>query len=337
MFKYKKFVSHIIFENFTIKSHSHNLLTSLLSKPLDWEYIKTACNHYHLQPAFSHILTAVKEQKKLKKMILLQTIIKKVFFSPASWLSLSKKLVRSAMRRLSLQRRGCLISFIGVPGTGKTTLTRELLHQYEPITSFFHGQSGYYFGWEPFSWYSKILSTLLKRRNRKIFDYVNDQKFEQEEINITFKKKIFMELLFVYNYLEYIQRYLFVIYPLLRKNKLVVTDRYFYDIYSQYIYAPKSLTLKLLMRTFPKPDYLFILTADTKTICSRGKNHLIYSTIKKQSMRQPTDPAIIEIQKRRYETIKNMFAAEEIDTEQDKITNSRKIIQKSWETIATKK
>ncbi len=326
-------VSHIIFENHVIKPQDAVLITFLVSKQLDWMYIKTVCKQYHLQPGFSHIIDSIKRREKLNYKILLQTIIRKISLTPSSWPFIWRKIITSSARRLSLKRRGCLISFIGVQGTGKTTLTRELLRTYEPITSFFNGQQGYYFGWEPFTWYSRILSVLLKKSNTQIFESVNKQPIGQVNTKPGIKKATFLNILFIYNYVEYIQRYLFCIYPQLRKNKLMVTDRYFYDLYSQYTSASESRVLGLLLKLFPKPDHLFVLTAETNTILGRGKDPHVYSAIKKDPIRPVVNPLILETQKRKYESLRRMFGGEQINTEQDRITNCKTIIQKSWKTL----
>ena len=143
------------------------------------------------------------------------------------------------------------------------------------------------------------------------------------------------EIFFICNYIEYLIRYLFVIYPQLRKNKLVVTDRYFYDLYGQYNNSEKSSFLPKLLLYFPKPDYTFVLDAPLDSIIKRDKNtKVMHKDVKKDKIRTVHDRDYLLKQKRRYDFILKKIKANLIDTNEKLIINKRKIIKFSWKTIS---
>lgn len=316
--------AHIIFENYIIKEYERNILVNLLKKKLDKGYINNTVRKSGFKKTFDHIIkTTIKNQQPRKRKLQLQ-LIKKLIKTPIAWPSTSVKALRFLLRKTSLKRKGCLIALIGVNGSGKTTLARKTLEQYKPLSSFFNGQFGYYFGWEPYSWYTKMISKAMKKKNRKVF----------QEMNKKEKRSIFKELVFIYNYLEYLHRYLFVIYPKLRKNKLVITDRYFYDIYGQYTYAPKSTILKSLFSIYPKPDYLFVLHATAKTVRTRDKETRIFSKLKKSSKRESININILQSQIDRYKYLNMYLHGELLNTESNIQENIKQIMEKTWKTLA---
>ena len=96
---------------------------------------------------------------------------------------------------------GKFIVLEGIDGSGKTTLANETLRSYEPITKFFHGQKGYYYGWDPFLPLTKALSRAAKKKN--IYQQLN-----QHPQKIDLKK----EAIVLYNFVEYLARYFCHIY-----------------------------------------------------------------------------------------------------------------------------
>ncbi len=314
--------AHVIYENYDIDKNTKKILSKLIKNNLNWDYIKKS------EIDIGYIINCIKNNKQPNTLSLIIKTIKKLLLTPKSWIPVKLKILRAIIRTISPIRKGCLIALIGVNGSGKTTLARKTLEKYKSTTKFFNGQYGYYFGWEPFSFYAKFISNLLKRRNKKIFNDINYKKKQTKN-----KFSIFKELIFVYNYLEFIQRYLFKIYPKLRKNKLVITDRYFYDMYPQYEYAKKSLLLKFLFFIYPKPDFLFILNAPVEIVQNRGKDTKVFSKIKKSSKRGLIDKIILKEQIRKYTELKKSVNGTIINTNQDIDTNTDQIIQTTWKKL----
>ena len=225
----------------------------------------------------------------------------------------------------NIRRKGCLIVLVGVNGAGKTTLAKELLKSYKPITDFFNGQKGYYFGWNPFLPTTKLLSGVLKLKKKKIFD--------EKENEIYLKPKnisLFSEFLFVYNYFEYLGRYLFHIYPALRRGELIICDRYFYDMKGQY--NSKSFILPILLKSFPKANSLFILQARPSILSKRGKDNLsISGDVKGQRKKRSFENLII--QNYNYVELLQDIDGNVIDSEKQIVDNIAEVINQTSEMI----
>ena len=76
-------------------------------------------------------------------------------------------------------------------------------------------------------------------------------------------------------------------------------DRYFYDMYAHYDYASRSKVFKLLMKLFPKPDYLFFLDVGAETAKKR---------------KPEMDKELLEIHSQRYLELMSLVRAKRIDT-----------------------
>jgi len=154
-----------------------------------------------------------------------------------------------------------------------------------------------------------------------------------KEKNKTFS--VFQECLFLYNYIDYLLRYFVQIYPKLRKREIVITDRYFYDIYGQYPYAENSLIVEYLIKMFPKPDQTFILDADIETIMKRGKTKTNIGEYKKkvEEQRKVKSQYYLKGQRRRYKEIENLLEIKIINTEQDAIKVKQEIVGLVWHKI----
>ena len=81
------------------------------------------------------------------------------------------------------------------------------------------------------------------------------------------KKRILCFLRDITYVLDAYTRYLFYIVPSLIKGEVVITDRYAYDILLNEGYY--GLTKFLLLRLYPKPDYLFYLYHDPEVLILR--------------------------------------------------------------------
>jgi len=320
--------AHCIFENLIFKDYQMERIRELLGKKLNKNYINERLNHYGWKKEFHHVVNCVNKNKQPKKSKLILKFITHSIKKPNSWTPILLKLKNIIFRKINLRRKGCLISLIGVNGSGKTTLANEVLKAYRPLTDSVSGQKGYYFGWVPFTPWAKFLSNKLKKNYVKLFREINETKKIKRNI-------IKDEIFFICNYIEYLIRYLFVIYPQLRKNKLVVTDRYFYDLYGQYNNSEKSSFLPKLLLYFPKPDYTFVLDAPLDSIIKRDKNtKVMHKDVKKDKIRTVHDRDYLLKQKRRYDFILKKIKANLIDTNEKLIINKRKIIKFSWKTIS---
>jgi len=316
-------IAHCIFENFEFKDYQLKIVKNLLSMPLDICYIKNRVKAYGWKNEFKYVINKIKNDGPLSKMYFIRKFMIKVLFSPKEYYVILKKIIKIILRKLNLRRKGFLISLIGVNGSGKSTLLNGLLEKYHPLTNSVSGQMGYYFGWYPFTPLSKLLSKVLKKKKKELFKEVNKEKKETNNFSIT------QEILFLFLFIEFYIRYWCEVYPSLRKNKLVITDRYFYDLYTQYKYGEKSVILPYLFILFPKPDCVFILDAPADVLVSRGKVN------EKRNVKSIEN---LKLQRRKFTKLSkksNGFMI--LDTNEGIAKNRHTILKNTWKRVIQKK
>ena len=115
-------------------------------------------------------------------------------------------------------------------------------------------------------------------------------------------------------------RYMKDVYPHLRRNELVICDRYFYDLYGQYPYSERSIVLKVL--PIPKPDKLFLLDAAVDAVMKRDKGGKDVRVV------QPREK--LEGQRRRYLSAGQKYGAVVLNAEENFAENISTIIMKTW-------
>ena len=341
-------IAHILFENFTIGPKEVKYIAACLieknnkkGSEINYRYINKQLNQFGWKKEFYYLFNKfnknkVEVGKKVSFTMIIKSYFKAILKQPLIIPHLTKRVIKLIGNRISLKRKGTLIALIGVNGSGKTTTTELLKEELKLLATFFHVPiEGYYFGWRPFSPIAKLLSRIMKKKKtfKKIAEQEGITKKEEKENEKKGKKlSMFQEGLFLYNFMEYLLRYWIQIYPKLRKREIIITDRYFYDIYGQYPYAEKSILIKNLMKLFPKPDKTFILDADIETIMKRGKTNKEYETTKTKlkEERKIKSKNYLEGQRKRYKEINKIIKSIIITTEEDKIETTRKITNKIW-------
>jgi len=251
--------AHIVFENFKIteKEKKYFFVLNLQQqlKINNWEY------------GFWKVMSKGSSESSISLLLIAQIWIRKLLKESATLWYITKKSFLKAGRFFSFKRKGLLISLVGVNGSGKTTTSKKILETYSPITSHLgKRQHYYYFGWHPEFFVTKAISSLFRKKEKKIFQELNVLKTAP-------RFSLFQEILFLYIFLEFYYRYFKHVFPKLGKGDLVVTDRYFYDIYGQYPYAKNSLLLPHLIVLFPKPDFLYVLDAPLTELQKREKTN----------------------------------------------------------------
>ena len=263
--------AHVLLENYYVRKYDKQIFEHVLSKKLDWNYINKQLFCYRLKKGTFELIENMKKARKFPhkvpkktllkanlKAILLRHPVRNKFF-------LAKQFVQFFTKRLSLRRKGLLIVFEGVNGTGKSTLSKQTVESYEKIEeklTLKHFR--YYFGWVPIIPITKWLSKITRKKQIYKKAAASEKKLP--------RFSLFYELLFLYVFLEDLVRYLVHVRPKLRKRWLVVSDRYFYHMWGQYPYSENSRIMKKLLRLFPKPDVVFLLETDLNTLSKRRKD-----------------------------------------------------------------
>ncbi len=294
--------THVLFENFAISERERKYVNFVkINKEIDWK------------KEFNSFKRSFITGKRIPKRAILNCYIKRTGLREA--LYLFTKFMRLILRKLNLRRRGTLISLIGVNGAGKSTITSEVVRELGPLMKFLHIKAHKkYFGWQPFTPWAKMLSKKMKKK--KVFK----SRVEDKEVK---GFSLFQEGLFLYNFVEYLFRYWINIYPKLRKGHVVITDRYFYDLYGQYPYATRSVVINLLMLLFPKPDKTFVLDAPTQELLHREKEG---------EERKIKSVSYLESQRRRYLSLGYPV----INTGCGLYDSVKEIVNKSWKKIIWK-
>jgi thymidylate kinase len=345
-------LAHALFENFQVSQPHLDLIKSLLSSNLNQDYLNHQLKGLFWKKEFFGLLKRIKNlpvhQKILiiPKSLILSVYLKSSLSGHLPVVHLLSKAFQSISRKISLRRRGTLIALVGVNGSGKTTLAHNLQRDLSPLAKFLHVRSiYYYFGWKPFTPWAKIISFLLK--DKKTFrqltekdDIAKKDEIKNGDSTVTVKEKtevkfsFFHEAIFCYNYLEYLARYIFQVYPRLRKGDIIVSDRYFYDLYGQYPYSSHSRTIRLLISLFPRPDKTCILDTDISSLLSRKKTSNQRQISDQERRIKPT--AYLYEQKSLYAGLSKIIPSKKIYTGNilsEQI--SLQIVSSSWKKIVS--
>lgn len=313
---------HILFENFSIKENERELISTILHQEnLNWDCIKTQLQKNGWEKSFYVLLNVIKHGRFLENKDIFFHFGRRVFCQPQDFLTLTKKIIKKGTQRFDPRRKGTLIALIGVNGAGKTTLANKLIETYQPFTELIGKRTRkYYYGWVPFTPWAKGFAWIF--RDKKTFRKVAEEYSPAKKINL------FQETLFIYNYIEYLFRYWFQVYPKLRQGEVIVSDRYFYDLYGQYPSGEKSFVLKKLISLFPKPNCLFVLDTGINTIMERGKSErddLLGGRKRKVKSRE-----YLISQKKRYTHLSDRLNVLIIDTGQEISKTVTILVDSSW-------
>ena len=188
-------------------------------------------------------------------------------------------------------------------------------------------QEQIYFGWKPEFFLTKILSKVNKKTNTISFNEMNITK-KKKENKFNLKK----EILFVYIFLEYIYRYYTTLHPKLKKKYVIITDRYFYDIYGQYPYAKKSIILPTLIKLFPNPNKTYILEVEVRELQQRKKTdkntqHII------EKEREIYPAHYLEQQRENYLYLSKIIKSTILDARNNTNEKEKIVIEQTWKEI----
>jgi thymidylate kinase len=166
---------------------------------------------------------------------------------------------------------GAFVVLLGLDGSGKTTIARELCCRAATAAQF---QSARYFHWRP---------TLSRKA---VFPFSTTENIPRKPAR---QNGIFMSLLSSLRIFKNLAltklAWAFRVKGKLRNGTLVIMDRYFYNYYldpaSVRYYGPSGLVDKL-RDAFPQPDLIVVLKAPMETLLNR-KQELSAEEIQRQS------------------------------------------------------
>tara|TARA_Y100000310_G_scaffold249098_1_gene255115 strand:- start:3354 stop:4718 length:1365 start_codon:yes stop_codon:yes gene_type:complete len=313
---------HVLFENFKITAKEKQFFERI--SECDMDYINLQLQRNKWKSGFNLVLSGNLQMSKV-----FTAWMRKIVFEQKTMLYLFGKITKAVFRKLDFRRKGCLISLIGVNGTGKSTMCRKLLEDFERDTKHLGiDRHLYYFGWNPTFVLTKVISKLLKRKDKQLFKETvlttNVKKKKKESLSIK------QEILFLYQFFEFYYRYMKIIRPKLKRSSLVVTDRYFYDIYGQFPYAKKSFIFPMLLKIFPKPDYTFLLDADPVELQKRGKTDKTVVGKVENIERKILPLEYLQNQRKSYHNLRKYLSLDVISTEGGLEVNSQQILNQTW-------
>ncbi len=153
------------------------------------------------------------------------------------------------------RKRGHFIAVEGADGVGKSTVLKLLLPKLM--------EAGAYSGFVFFHW---------KPIRGEMFDGGIPDTMPHDPRGSQPRNALFSIIYLGYHWLSFFSGYVMNVAPALRAGKLVIADRYTYDILLDprrfRLNLPKLL-LRVFVRTLPQPDVVLALVAKPETIVAR--------------------------------------------------------------------
>src|SRR3989344_7277747 len=338
--------AHVLFENFKLGPRELKWMPEYLKMITNFNYLREQTIQKRWNSGLNIIFKKLKNDQKITASEIIAVYLTKLNLKEVIYLF--KKCLRFLLSRCSWRRKGALFAFIGVNGAGKTTTAIQLETELQPLGKFLHHKIRYYyFGWKPFSPWAKMISRGLSDKDTfKKLTSTSDIK-DAEGISKTGKprkpqngiKKMFgqacLVLFYLFNYGEYLLRYVLEIYPRLRKGEVIIADRYFYDLYGQYPFSRNSSVLKLLFKLFPKPDYTFILDTNLSSLLKRDKSSALKFSLKEQRRIKPS--RYLGIQQELYMSLSKNPKTVYLLTQNNQNITTDKITNFCWRLIVAKR
>jgi thymidylate kinase len=155
-------------------------------------------------------------------------------------------------------RRGAFVVLVGLDGSGKTTIARELCAQVRRSERF---RQVRYYHWRP---------ALLGRAELPLPEFRNVPRKAKLSANLW--QSLLSATRLLKNVLLWTVAHYSRVGSLVNKGGLVLVDRYYYNYYLDAVsvkYYGPSWLLNRLSRRFPRPDVVVVLRAPTEVLLTR--------------------------------------------------------------------
>ncbi|MGH7496621.1 MAG: dTMP kinase [bacterium] len=298
---------HNILGKEQIQAKHRDRLAALLATPLDDEYLQDHLRRFGLDGLFVEIrrnFSALREEPELVRQIK-QRALRRLRFKP--WANAIRQIHLGCLEVLEGRlgsRRGALIAFIGPDGCGKSSITDAVRAEFRRATI---ATDVVYLG--PWGQNHLPLFHLVRVLHLKPF-------YQEEKNKRDFNKRLavepgrwqrlrlFMRGLFFYIFLalEMWFRYWVMVLPRLRRGRIVLADRYIYDLLVGYKNRPLRHFQRLrawLCRLYPRPDFTVLLDARPEVIFARKPQFKVEQ---------------LEYIRHAYQELRKMFELYELDT-----------------------
>jgi thymidylate kinase len=268
---------HNILGKGEIQAKHREQLADLLSQPLDERYLAQHTTDFGLQK----ILTAARQrfdelqQKPELVRRLSATSYRQIYRQrPMNWIRRQALQIRASLQKWWGAPRGVLIVLLGPDGCGKSTLIHRLR---ESLRSAALTTDTVYLG--PWGQSVLPLQKLLSRFNitpyrveDKAFFYGKTAAREIPQGFNLWRQNVKAWLYYVVVAFELWYRYFMLVLPKLRQGKIVLADRYIYDLLVGYKSRPMDYHWGIrhwLCRHYPRPHLALLLDAPPEVIHRR--------------------------------------------------------------------
>jgi thymidylate kinase len=304
------YLAQALFKNNNLETYKLEVVTKILSKRLDWNYIMWQVRRFGWEIPLQRIIRKVEkthtQKLQLSHSFLIRTIIQCTFTRP-----LRVNIVFRAIRQLFPQRRATTICLLGPDGSGKSTQAKSISKGVRSLFQELEVKTRQeYFGWKPFLPTTKLISKLFAKKDIKIVESMNQggKSFS-----------LIQEIMLFYYFIEYLAKYVWIIRPQLKKKRVILIDRYFYDMYAHYKYAQRSILFPLLLKLYPRPNYTFVLEVP-KVILEKRKDELTEEEM--------------ELHVQSYHRLASTLELRRLDTNQPITLTTEEVLETIWRRVA---